>query len=309
MKKILAIAFVLFSALQLAAQQDAMYTHYAFNTLTINPAYAGNRGMLSATAIHRSQWVGFDGAPMSQSFVLSTPLLNDKLGLGMSLQNDRLGPTSTFNGTIDLAYKLKINSKSKLSFGMSAGINNIYRNLGDLAIHEQGDYAVDNDTRSQNIFDMGIGLLYTNKRFYAGISSPRILNTHVDDKNPNTNTLASKEKQHYYFTAGTAFDLGKKVECKPSTFVKMTEGVHPQFDLTAMFVFNKKFEIGAMWRTSDAAGVLLGYTINKSLRIGYSFDWSYGLKTFQNNFGSHEVMLRYDLFKRHGEDIISPRYF
>jgi type IX secretion system PorP/SprF family membrane protein len=307
MKKVIAIVIVLISTFQLTAQQDAMYTHYAFNTLSINPAYAGNRGMLSATAIHRSQWVGINGAPMSQSFVLSTPLLNDILGIGMSLQNDRLGPTNTFNGTIDIAYKLKINSKSKLSFGMSAGINNITRDLGALAIHEQGDFVVDNDTRSQNIFNMGVGFLYTNKRFYVGISSPRVFDSYVLNK--SANALYVREKQHFYFTAGTAFDLGKKVECKPSTYVKMTDGVHPQFDLTTMFVFNKKFELGAMWRSSDAAGILLGYTINRSLRIGYSFDWSFGLKTFQYNFGSHELMLRYDLFKKHGEDIISPRYF
>lgn len=309
MKKFFAFAIIALSALNLAAQQDAMYTHYAFNTLTINPAYAGNRGMFSATALHRSQWVGFDGAPMSESLTLSTPLLNDVIAVGLSVQNDRLGPVNTFNGTASFAYKLKINSKSKLSFGMSAGVNNITRNLSSLAIYEQGDYAVDNDSRTQNLFDIGAGLLYTNKRFYAGVSMPRILNGHVNDKTPNTATLAAKEKQHYYITAGTAFDLGKNVECKPSTFVKMTEGVLPQFDLTTMFVFSKKFEVGAMWRSSDAAGILVAYTINKSIRIGYSFDWSYGNRTFTYNNGSHELMVRYDLFKRHGQDIISPRYF
>ena len=308
MKKFVTATFLLICTFNSIAQQEAMYTHYAFNTLSINPAYAGHRGMLSTTLLHRSQWIGFDGAPMSQSFVLSTPLLNDVLGLGMTLQNDRVGPTNVFSGNVNLAYKLKINKTSKLSFGMSAGINNYSRNLSALAAHENGDYAIDNNSNSSNIFDIGAGLLYTNKRFYAGVSVPRILNNHYDDAATSI-TLGSKEKQHYYITAGTAFNMGKNVECKPSTFIKMVEGVHPQFDLTTMFVFNKRFELGAMFRTSDAAGILVGYTLNKSLRIGYSFDWSYGLRTFQYNYGSHEVMIRYDLFKRSGDDIISPRYF
>ena len=108
---------------------------------------------------------------------------------------------------------------------------------------------------------------------------------------------------------GTAFKLGKQIECKPSSFVKITEGSYPQLDLTSMFVFNEKFELGAMWRTTDALGVLVGYTINRNVRIGYSFDWSYGLRTFQYNFGSHELILRYDLFKKEGDNIVSPRYF
>lgn len=308
MKKIAIAAFLSICAFQSVAQQEAMYTHYAFNTLSINPAYAGNRGMLSATLLHRSQWVGFDGAPMSQSFVLSTPLLNDMLGVGMTLQNDRIGPTNVFSGNIALAYKLKINKRSKLSFGMNFGINNYSQNLKALNAYENGDYAIDNNSSIVNIFDLGAGLLYTNKKFYLGVSVPRILNTHFDDLSSSA-TLAAKEKQHMYITAGTAFNISKNIECKPSTFVKMVEGVHPQFDLTTMFVFNKKFELGAMFRTSDAAGILLGYTFNRNLRVGYSFDWSYGLRTFQYNFGSHEVMLRYDLFKRSGEEIISPRYF
>lgn len=308
MKNIFKVAIFSLCAFQSLAQQESMYTHYPFNTQLVNPAYAGNRGMFSATLLHRSQWLGFDGAPMSQSLVLSTPLLNDVLGIGANFQNDHIGPTNIFTGNVDFAAKVKINKHSKISFGMSFGLRNYSRNLSGLNAYETNDYAIDNNTQSQLIFDLGAGILYTNKRFYVGASMPRILNTHFND-NSSTIELGAKEKQHFFLTAGTAFDLGKTVECKPSTFIKVVEGTMPQFDLTAMFVFNKKFEVGAMWRSSDAAGILLGYTINRNFRVGYSFDWSYGLRTFQYNFGSHELMLRYDLHKKGGDDIISPRYF
>jgi type IX secretion system PorP/SprF family membrane protein len=309
MKKLAIFLFVIASAKGAFTQQDPMFTHYAFNTLSINPAYSGNRGMLSAALVHRSQWVGFDGAPMSQTLTLSTPVLNDVLGIGFVLGNDRIGPTNIFTGSANIAYKLKINKHSKLSFGMSAGINNYNRNLGALTSFEQNDYAIDNNNITHNIFDIGAGVLYTNKTFYVGASVPRLLNNHFRNSDPTVSHLGSKEKQHLYLTMGTAFKLGKQVECKPSSFVKITEGTYPQLDLTSMFVFNEKFELGAMWRTTDALGVLVGYTINRNVRIGYSFDWSYGLRTFQYNFGSHELMLRYDLFKKEGDNIVSPRYF
>ena len=82
-----------------------------------------------------------------------------------------------------------------------------------------------------------------------------------------------------------------------------------EVDLTAMFVMNKKLELGGMWRSNDAIGILVGYTFKENFRVGYSFDWSYGNKTFTYNYGSHEVMLRYDLFYKGNKDIISPRYF
>ncbi|MES2800801.1 MAG: type IX secretion system membrane protein PorP/SprF [Bacteroidota bacterium] len=309
MKNFLSIAIFSLCAFQSIAQQESMYTHYPFNTQMVNPAYAGNRGVFSATLVHRSQWVGFDGAPMSQSLVLSTPLLNDVLGIGANFQNDKIGPTNIFTGNIDIAAKVKINRHSKISFGMNFGLRNYGRNLTGLNAYESGDFAIVNNTSTQMIFDLGAGILYTNKRFYVGVSMPRILNNHFPNANSSI-TLGAKEKQHYFVTAGTAFNISKSVECKPSTFVKIVEGTMPQFDLTSMFVFNKKFELGAMWRSSDAAGLLLGYTFNRNFRVGYSFDWSYGLRTFKNNYGSHELMLRYDLHcKKGGKDIISPRYF
>jgi type IX secretion system PorP/SprF family membrane protein len=121
--------------------------------------------------------------------------------------------------------------------------------------------------------------------------------------------LGAKEVQHYYFTAGGAIDLSSNVEFKPSTFVRATHGAPVTVDVSALFEMNKKLEVGAMWRSYDAVGILLGYTFKENLRIGYSFDWSYGNRTFTYNFGSHEVMLRYELFYKGNENITSPRYF
>src|ERR1039458_10269157 len=97
MKTLNKIALVLVSALgSLAgyAQQDAMYTHYMYNTLAINPAYAGSRDALTVTALDRYQWVGFSGAPMTQTLTMHAPIQDQHIGLGLSILNDKIGPTN-----------------------------------------------------------------------------------------------------------------------------------------------------------------------------------------------------------------------
>ncbi len=289
------------------AQQDAMYTHYMFNTQAVNPAYAGNRGMLTMTLLHRSQWVGVKGAPMSQTFTLNTPIFRNKLGLGVSLQNDKIGPTNIFSGNLDLAYRLKLNKRNHLAFGIKGAFSNYDRNLRDLYADQSGDMAISNASQNDMFLDFGIGLLYTHEHFYIGLSTPKtILYNFSGDDGMH---VGGKEIQHFYFTAGGAVDLNAKTVWKPSTFLRVSYGAPITLDISSLFEFNKKFEVGAMWRSRDAIGVLLGYTFKESFRVGYSFDWSYGHETFKNNFGSHEVMLRYELFYKGKENITSPRYF
>ncbi|MCT4582438.1 MAG: type IX secretion system membrane protein PorP/SprF, partial [Flavobacteriales bacterium] len=61
MKKLLISASLLLTGIITFAQQDAMFTHYMFNTLAVNPGYAGSRDALTITGLHRSQWVSFPG--------------------------------------------------------------------------------------------------------------------------------------------------------------------------------------------------------------------------------------------------------
>jgi type IX secretion system PorP/SprF family membrane protein len=307
MKQILVLVGGMLIAQSANAQQEPMYTHYMFNTQAVNPAYAGNRGMTTMTLLHRSQWVGIEGAPMSQTFTLNTPIFRNMLGLGVSLQNDKIGPTNIFTGNIDLAYRLKINKRNRLAFGIKSVFNYYNRNLTELYADQAGDMAIENASRNDMFFDFGLGVLYTNEHFYIGLSTPKSLFYRFSSNDGGN--VAAKEIQHFYFTAGGAVDIGANAVWKPSTFVRASYGAPMTLDVSSLFEFNKKFEIGAMWRSNDALGILLGYTFKENLRIGYSFDWSYGNRTFEYNFGSHEVMLRYELFYKGGDDITSPRYF
>ena len=305
MKKIIAIICVFIIAKKdVFAQQDAMFTHYMYNTLWLNPAYAGSREALTITGIHRSQWVGFNGSPTDQSLTLHSPVMNGKLGLGLSVLNDQIGPIKSTLAAIDFAYHLKLNAKSKLAFGLK-GMANFYRsNLSSLSLDQQADgaFAQNNNAILPNA---GAGLYYYRERFYAGISTPRLIENKI---NANGSAKAT-EKRHYFFIVGTVFKLSKDLKLKPTAFVKATEAAPIEGDVTATFLIKDKINLGAAYRTGDAASILLGCNFTEQFYLGYSFDWSMANTTGKYNSGSHEIMLRYDLIYKSAGKIKSPRYF
>ena len=290
-------------------QQDAMFTHYMFNTQSINPGYAGSRDALTLTGLHRSQWVGFDGAPVTQTLTGHMPLLNDKLGIGLSLLNDKIGPINTTSFYLDFAYKLQVSDKGKLSFGLKAGANLMNGTLNTLSLDESGDQAFQNNIESAFLPNFGFGMYYYETRWYVGLSAPKLLENDFTSNVSTGGTDIASEKRHYFLIGGAVFDLNKELKLKPSTFVKLTPGAPIEFDLTALFLFKDKLWAGPMFRSGDALGALIGYQFTDQLSAGYSFDWSYTNTTFRYNGGSHEIMLRYDFFFNNKGKIRSPRYF
>ena len=300
------LALCTFFAGSICAQQDAMFTHYMNNTLAINPAYAGSRDALTVTALHRSQWVGITGAPMTQTITAHTPFKRDNIGIGASVMNDRLGPINNTSLYFDFAYRLKLDNKSTLSMGMKAGLNFLNAKLNQLNLDEQNDQSFQNAGASVAP-NFGFGLYYSRNRLFAGISTPRLLQNNL--KPGAQPTIALREKRHYFMIAGYQFKINENLEMKPTTFIKVTAGAPVEMDLTASFIWKNFLHLGGMFRTGDAFGVLAGYNINEQLLISYSFDWSYRLQTVRYNGGSHEIMLRYDFIIISPQKIRSPRYF
>lgn len=311
MKKIILIGIAILGGLSTYAQQEAMFTHYMFNTLAINPAYAGSRDALTVTGLHRSQWVGFEGAPTTQTLTLHAPVMNEKIGLGLSVLNDKIGPLNTTAIYGDFAYKIKVSDKGKLAFGLKGGINLVQGDLNNLQLEDNSDDSFTNNIESDLLPNFGFGLYYSTSKWYVGLSTPKLLENKYSNSSTTTSTKVSSEKRHYFLIAGTVFNLNKdgSLKLKPTTFVKVTNGAPLEADLTGMVIIKDKIEIGAMFRTGDAAGLLLGYNFTEQLRFGYSFDWSFANTTGKYNSGSHEVMLRYDFIFKDKAKIRSPRYF
>ncbi len=309
MKKFLIVVLMLITCYSAYSQQDAMYTHYMYNTLSINPAYAGSRDALTVTALHRSQWVDFKGAPITQTLTMHTPVFTKNMGLGLSVINDQIGPVKNTAFYIDYAYRIRLNKKSQLGFGLKAGVNMFNADFVNVETDQNNDPSFNQDISNLFTPNFGFGLYYMRERFYAGISTPHLIENSYKYQNKIDQDKLATDKRHYFLIAGTVFNLSRSVMLKPTALVKYTDASPMELDITASFILNNRLLLGAMYRTGDAAGILAGLNITEQFHIGYSFDWSFLNSTLKYNSGSHEIMLRYDFYFRNKSKIRSPRYF
>ena len=285
------------------AQQDAQYTQYMYNTININPAYAGSRGVMSVFGLHRTQWVGLDGAPTTNTFSFNTPINNSNLGVGFSLVNDRIGPTSDNTISADISYTVTMNEVYKLSFGVKAS-GNIF-NLDT----DKLDPAQANDPNLQNFNNefspnFGAGVYLHSDKLYLGLSVPNFLQ---DAKYNDNDVAVFQERMNFYFIGGYVFDVSQSIKFKPAVLTKMVAGSPLQVDASANFLFFDKFMLGGAYRWDAAVSALAGFQVTDGLFIGYSYD----METTQlrrYNSGSHEVFLRFELFNKVSK-MVSPRFF
>ncbi|MEP1489587.1 MAG: type IX secretion system membrane protein PorP/SprF [Algibacter sp.] len=298
------IAIALFSCTVGIAQQLPQFTQYMYNTISINPAYAGSREALSVVGLHRSQWVGFDGGPITQTLSIHTPLRNDRIGLGLSFIEDDLGPQNFTYLYGDFSYSIPTGRNGKLAFGLKAGFTQ-YSLDADFRASESFDPAVlgVEDRWTPNI---GAGVYWSTDRIYFGLSTPRILNTDYN----TTKEYEALERLSYYFTGGYVFDLSKRLKFKPAALVKATNGAPLSYDLTANFLFNEKFWLGGSYRINEstaAIGGIADFQVSRQLRIGYAYEKPISdIRAYTS--GTHEILLMYE-FKFLSSKLKSPRYF
>ena len=300
------------------AQQDAQYTQYMYNTSSINPAYAGSRDMVSFSGLHREQWVNVSGAPVTQTANFDTSLgRQNKVGLGLSLVNDRIFPTTETNFTIDFSYTLKFDNDRKLSFGTKLGGSLLNADISNLSRDEMNDATLENNVDNKFNPNFGFGLYFYTNKFYVGLSVPSILETTYFDNDStssgSSSNLVSEEKMNYYLITGHTFDLTSNIKFKPALLTKLVIGAPLQVDVSANFLFNEKLTLGAAYRWSAAVSGIVGFQVFRSLMIGVAFDYeTTELSNTQFNNGSFEFMLRYDLINKQSKNsnrMITPRFF
>jgi type IX secretion system PorP/SprF family membrane protein len=299
--KIIFIALLL-SQILCFSQQDSQYTQYMYNTVNVNPAYAGSRETLSVFLLHRNQWVGLDGAPVTNNVSLNTPLGDSNFGLGFSIVNDKIGPTTENQISADLAYFIQISENYKLSLGMKGTANLFNLDVNKLNIYDQNDPQFQN-LNSEFTPNIGAGVYLFSDNTYFGVSVPNLFETkHFDDNE----VAITREKMHYYVIGGHVFDISPNLKFKPAFLTKIVEGAPLQADITANFLINDKLTLGAAYRWSAAVSGLVGFQISESWFIGYGYDME-TTKLSNYNSGSHEIFLRYELFNN--SRISSPRFF
>lgn len=293
---------------QMQAQQDPQFTQYMYNTNNINPAYAGSRGVLSVFGMYRTQWVGLDGAPKTANVSVSTPLGESGLGLGVNFTNDRLGAMDENNISVDLSYAIDLNRDYKLAFGIKGTANLLDVDYTKLNIHNSSDPVSQTNINNKFSPNLGAGLYLYSDRAYLGLSVPNFLTSDRYNDNANDDEVKTmRQKAHFYFMGGYVFELNPSLKFKPAFLAKAVEGAPLQVDLTANFLIVDKFTVGAAYRWDASVSALAGFQVNDNLFIGYSYDAD-TTKLANYNSGSHEIFLRFDIFRRTGR-INTPRFF
>lgn len=289
------------------AQTEEQSSMYMFNPLLFNPAYAGSRGSIHGVGIARFQWVGIEGAPMSQFVSFDAPVANQNLGLGFHLSNDKIGARNRTSAFADISYGLKLNKKGdRLAFGMSAGIDWQVYDFNKLTTYDPND-PVYGYYASKVRPNFGAGLYYYGERFYAGVSIPRLLRNRLGKNAPIGEAL---QRRHFYVTGGYVFKLSSVVQFKPSALVKISENAPITFDINANFLLFNTLWIGPMYRFNESVGLNTAIQIKEFMSFGYAFDFPInGMSTFRTNQrGTHEIMISFDL-KTKKKPYLSPRYF
>lgn len=311
MKKVISFFIVFAFAKAMTAQQDPQYTQYMYNPIVINPAYAGNRGVTSIVGLHRSQWVGLDGAPRTQTLSISAPISDSNLGLGLSVVNDEIGPADETYIAADFSYTIPVGDDARMSFGLKAGAHLLNVDFTRLNIFNPSDPRLQTNVENRLSPTVGVGAYYHTDKFYLGLSAPNLLETnHFDESNDTSaTTFIAQERIHFFGTAGYVFDLSDNVKFKPATLVKLVAGAPLQVDLSGNFLFNDKITIGAAYRWSAAVSALVGFQVSDQMMLGFAYDReTTALGNAIYNDGSYELLARFELFNSY-DKIITPRFF
>ena len=310
MKRIVAILFILVSVLGYA-QQDPLYNQYMFNPLVVNPAYAGSREAISTVLLHRSQWLGVQGAPSTQTFSIHAPLDGGKVGLGATIIRDQFGPTTSTGLLGSYAYRLFM-GESKLAFGLRTSVYNYKFDGAEIEYKETGETTIINSTEWVPSFDFGVR--YYNRTMYAGITFLYLNNPQLDYSSGGAGGSINGGEgpaiaRHVNITLGKAFEYSKDIVFKPSLLVKLSDKGNNIVDLNFSALFKETLWIGFSYRTSQSLILIAEYNITDRFRAGYSYDLPMS-KLVKTTSGSHEIFIAFDFMTAKSKPrMTSPRSY
>ena len=292
------------------AQQDSRYSLYMFNGLVLNPAYAGTKDVLSSAFFYRQQWAGVEGAPVTFSLSTHSPVGNARrVGLGLYLENAQIGIHNRVSIFGSYSYKFKVGDGT-LSAGLQTGLVYFSSRMTDIVSPEGVPDIVFSEDQYYLKPNFGAGLYYYNKRFYAGVSIPTLLDYNSSDEIKKV----TKQYRQYLATAGVVYPIGDMLKLKPSILLKSIPVLSPlQTDANVSILFKDAFWAGVTYRTNEvnfkpeSMGFLLGYRFEQGFTFGYSYDMSLTDIRQYGSGSTHEIMLSYDLIKNIAT--VSPRYF
>lgn len=301
----------------LQAQQQPLHTMFMYNKLLVNPAYAGYHDHVCLSAIVREQWLGFEGAPKTQSLSFNAPLSSQRIGIGANLQRQSIGVSSstTFDGIYD--YRVPLGNGT-LSLGVQASARFLQVDYSDPSVRTVQDInidpGVDAISDSKFLANVGAGIYYSTPAFYFGISSPRLMDSDIDFE--VNNLFTAREQAHYYLMTGVALKLNHRISFVPQVMFRYTEAAPLDIDLNLSFRWWEDYSAGISFRKGgvdnqalESIDLMASAKILRGLRLGAAYDLTMSeLKRYSD--GSIEVMLIYCFGEpTKAATFVNPRYF
>ena len=264
MKKIFILISVVVSVLTVSAQQDPQFSQNMFNKLANNPGFAGSRGSIATSVLHRSQWMGFEGAPSTQNFSIDAelPFLNG--GVGLNVVKDNIAQFSNLGLQASYAYRTEL-GVGQIGMGMSVGM---YQSGTDGGfIPAKSDPSVPEGVVSGSSLDIGAGIYYNTEDAYIGISSSHMTEPKIEWTDGQDFDLS----RHYFLIAGYTHDLNPSLLLHPSIYLK-SDGATSQLDINTTLIYNNKMWGGVSYRLGEGVSLLAGMNVNEDLRFGLGYD-------------------------------------
>jgi type IX secretion system PorP/SprF family membrane protein len=308
MKKLTVIILLSVVYIFTNAQDLVQFNHYIANQGLLNPAYNGTRDVISGLAIHRSQWVGLEGAPTNQALNVHGPIEDTDLGVGLTIINDKIGFSNTLDALAAASYKLSLDNYGKfISFGLQMGVNShIYD--GTKAITEQYRDPVFYGKDSKIGFNVGFGSYFYSKNYFAGFSIPKMFSNAFDEAEEAFKNRLDFKNMHIYLYGGYVFDW-EAVKVKPTLLFREVYGAPLQFDISANVLLAETVWLGLSYRSIAEIVFLTEYIINRQFTVRYSFDYSLSSLNQYAKYGSHELSLQFDFTFNRRPGMRSIRYF
>jgi len=289
----------------LSGQLTPVTNQYVLNPLIINPAYAGNRGVLNIAAFYRRQWTGIAKAPETMTLAMDVPLLSSRVGLGVVITSDKIGVTKETHISSTYAYKIEIR-EGNLSFGLGAGLLTTNTAWSDLNVIDPGDESYLTNSQVYMVPVFSFGVYYSCRRYFAGLSIPKLLSYRFDSNKDKYNLNFDPGQYYYLFYTGYIFTLSPQVDFFPSTLVTYSRGENILYDINAHFILFDRIWVGASYRNNRSFGGLLQLALNSQFKVAYTYDFDMGMLGRYSN-GSHEIMLRYEF--RYKVKVVNPLIF
>ncbi len=301
MRKLLFLLLYAVIAIPTAKGQDPLYSQFMTNPYLINPALTGTYLYYQIIANNRLQWMGFADAPITNTISMYGPMVEQPMGVGGYIMQDRWGPESTISLNATYAYNYSIAEDLKISMGLMLGFFQYKIDGTSLRLYEPDRYFVPGEIYQNYKPDASVGGYLYSSTYHVGIAVTNMFgnklqfedNAEVDS---TERTMISRVKQNFYLHGGYKYFINHEIAIEPTLIFKKVSATPLQLDLNVRVWYGKrawdgnKFWGGISYRTKDAINAMVGFVYQRKIEIGYSYDITIN-PTRVYQAGSHELMI------------------